>query len=136
MIQRTKLTGQWSAAFEVISRHYAPWLKVHATFAVVGRGISVNRWTHAAVSMCAYVCVVGYEGWRRSTQFTGNIIISRGLVLLIIPHNQRVARAYANVQSEMHELLSAVWIPTSGFVHTRVSRWPRTDQRESSTVLV
>ena len=87
-----KVGPQWSAAFEVISRHYACGDACHFRSGRP-RSISVNRC--AAVDTRFHRVRVrrcSCKRWRRAAQFTGDIIISRGLVLLIIPHGQGITR--------------------------------------------
>lgn len=46
----------------------------------------------ALVSSCSWAACCSSKRWRRAARFTGDIIISGGLVLLIIPHGQGITR--------------------------------------------
>ena len=101
-----KVGPQWSAAFEVISRHYACGDACHFRSGRP-RSISVNRC--AAVDTRFHRVRVrrcSCKRWRRAAQFTGDIIISRGLVLLIIPHGQGITRVPL-MRNQGHALLPA-----------------------------
>lgn len=70
--------------------------RMHATFAVGGR--TTASW-YACVYKRGVVSFVfvgrvlcSSKRWRRAARFTGDIIISGGLVLLIIPHGQGITR--------------------------------------------